>query len=550
MAGGALRELFGLFTIGVDNEQLKAADRQIDQFAKKVESIGKTIAGAFAVSAIGKFVEAQVQLGVETKYTAERLGVTGEMLQRFHYAAGLVGESASAADMALQRFNVAVGKGEEGSRMTSRALAALGVTIKDVHGATKPTEQLLSEAADGFSHVTDDARAAALAQELFGRSGTRMLPLLRKGSAGLEDLREEFAELGGGMNKDFLDRADKANHALLKLRTGFGSLKSRIVSEVLPGLTRLANGFSRGLSGFLKYAEHTYGIRTALMALGGSAVVLGLVKLWSVLGLGRTSVLGLLRSFAGFAIPIAIIGALYLIFDDLFTLISGGDSYIGRLLDQLGGIGTKQQFVDGLKSAFDSLREAGAAVWTAISAIGSALGTAFTAALPIVIGAAVVALEALAVTLTGIVDSLAAAFHYGKAIAAAAGGDIDGADAEMKAGDTKFRHLGETAAKVFGMQDDGGYAKWAAEHNSQAGQTAQYNAMGFSGPVAPSPSLRGGGNTTTVHDNSRPSVTNHITVSGAKDPKATGVAVVKAITTSSENRNHQQAADALNGGDD
>lgn len=89
-------------------------------------------------------------------------------------------------------------------------------------------------------------------------------------------------------------------------------------------------------------ARRTTWMTTAWIAFGVGAamailrVVGGLQGLWSLM--------------SRFLIPVAIITLLYLIFDDLFALMTGKKSLIGTVLDELFGAGTAAQFADQLNA--------------------------------------------------------------------------------------------------------------------------------------------------------------------------------------------------------
>jgi hypothetical protein len=77
------------------------------------------------------------------------------------------------------------------------------------------------------------------------------------------------------------------------------------------------------------------------------------------------------------------------VFDDVFTMITVGDSYVGRLLDQLGGIGTKGVVVNNIKEAFAAFKQVASDLNTVTVDVGHAFGLAFNDALPLTIAAVV-----------------------------------------------------------------------------------------------------------------------------------------------------------------
>jgi phage-related protein len=72
----------------------------------------------------------------------------------------------------------------------------MGTSFKDAAGNVKPMSEILPGLADTFKSMPDGAEKAALATQLFGRSGTQMLPFLNKGSAGIAELTAKAQQMG------------------------------------------------------------------------------------------------------------------------------------------------------------------------------------------------------------------------------------------------------------------------------------------------------------------------------------------------------------------
>ncbi len=113
------------------------------------------------------------------------------------------------------------------------------------------------------------------------------------------------------------------------------------------------------MASFKRWTDRTYEIRTALMFLAGASTIGAFSKLRNALGLGTRPLLRTLGLFARFALLAAALYGLYLIFNDIYTMVQGGDSYVGRLLDQLGGIGTMEVVINNIRAAFEGLRTVG-----------------------------------------------------------------------------------------------------------------------------------------------------------------------------------------------
>jgi phage-related protein len=81
------------------------------------------------------------------------------------------------------------------------SLAKLGINSTDANGALRSTDAIMKDVADRFAEMPDGAEKSAMAVKLFGRSGLDMLPLLNKGSAGIDAMIERNKALGLTLNE-------------------------------------------------------------------------------------------------------------------------------------------------------------------------------------------------------------------------------------------------------------------------------------------------------------------------------------------------------------
>jgi hypothetical protein len=60
---------------------------------------------------------------------------------------------------------------------------------------------------------------------------------LQGGPQKIEELRQRFYDLGGGMSKDFIDKAKEAGRAMGGVKMGLSAFKRAIAYEAFPYLT-------------------------------------------------------------------------------------------------------------------------------------------------------------------------------------------------------------------------------------------------------------------------------------------------------------------------
>jgi hypothetical protein len=369
----ALRELLAMFDIRVQGEnQLKALDTTITGVASKLETAAKVFAGGLIATAVKEFVGGQIELGSQINDTADRLGVGTDELQSFQFAAKLSGVEAEGAATALGFLNKNIGGALDGNKELAKTFSELDISLKDAGGNVRELGDVIPEIADSFVKMGSDQERTAKAMAIFGRSGASLLPLLKGGSKGLKELDVDFKRLGGGLTKEFIEAADKAGDEIDKMKFALTGLKSRVVGEVLPGLTNFVMKLQHVISYLIRLAEHTNIVKVAMGGLAG----FGIAKvLKSLVALGPEAL-----------IIVAAIAALVLIVEDLYTLFTGGDSIIGDFIDALWGAGASAEAVAYVKNEVERLLDATAQLGPLFTIAGNVIGKIFSVLLPLMAG--------------------------------------------------------------------------------------------------------------------------------------------------------------------
>lgn len=350
----ALRELLAKFTIDVDDKKLESLNKRIDEGVDKLKEFGEIFVGGFLIERVNEFLNSQVELASQLTSTANRLGISTDALQKFNLAANLANVGSDAAATGLQRLNLAMGEAASGDATLSQNFAKLNIHLKDGHGKMRDVLDVAGDLADKVAEAGSAAQQTKIAFDFFGRGGIQLIPLLKRGREAFEESAKAVDDFGGGLTKDFLDSAEKVEEQQKKLAFGWTVIKTRLAQDLFPALNFLLTKFYRGAIVIQNLVRHTNILKTASIALALFGLARVAKKLLDVAG-GVKGLIGLFRSFG----PIVILAtALYLIFDDLFTLMTGGNSVIGQVLDHLYGVGTAAGLVQELTDTWNNFLEA------------------------------------------------------------------------------------------------------------------------------------------------------------------------------------------------
>lgn len=214
----------------------------------------------------------------ETAKLAQRTGIAVEALQGFQVAADLSG--VQNLESAVQRLTISLGDAAAGVKEPRQALEQLGLNFEELN-ALVPEEQFRAVAA-AFGDVGSQAERAAIAADLFGRSGVELLPLF---ASNLEAIEARAERLGIVLSGDQTAAIEEMNDALTLVQKTFDGIIGQVTANLAPIVTELAeeflsfvesfNGFGGGggsgiadalTEGLLDFAEYMAGIFDASIA--------------------------------------------------------------------------------------------------------------------------------------------------------------------------------------------------------------------------------------------------------------------------------------------
>jgi len=229
-------------------KQERAADRVKSSLDKLKKAYFAVAAGVAAVgAAIGKAVTSTADYRDEVAKLSKATGLSTEALSGFRYAAEIGGSSAEGFSKGLRTLIMRMGDVQEGLATSKRAFNQLGVDVLDSTGALRPAEQVMLDVADAMSGMTNDTEKAALAQEIFGRSGLELVPMLSQGSGAIKLLQERAETLGLTFSEVEGQQAEDFNDSLTNLKGATMGLAQAIGSILIPHLTKMFTHMAAGI---------------------------------------------------------------------------------------------------------------------------------------------------------------------------------------------------------------------------------------------------------------------------------------------------------------
>jgi hypothetical protein len=237
---------------------LKSVSADLKAFGAGITWLGRKfmVLGAGIVTPLLLASKRFMTLGSELQRMSERTGIGTNALSEFGYAATLSGSSLETVEIGVKRMQKAI------AGATSGPLAALR--------GMRPEDQFMA-IADRLNQMQDPTLRAAKALEIFGRSGTALIPMIKN----LRALRAEAVEKGFSMDPETVKRAEALDKAWERLTLQFKSIAVTVGSSLAPMLTGIATRMKEGLAAVRQWIEAHKVLIVTLFAAGTAALALG-----------------------------------------------------------------------------------------------------------------------------------------------------------------------------------------------------------------------------------------------------------------------------------
>ena len=310
---------------------LKRAAARLKAFGEGVRSVGLRTAaiGAAVLAPLLGSAKVFADTGSALFDMSQRTGISVEALSELGIAAEQSGTDLATLETGIRKMQRSITDAAQGSTSAQEALALLGLTVDDLKNLS-PEDQF-KLIADRIAQIKDPTVRAAAAMELFGRSGTSLIPLLSGGARGIEALQEQARRLGLTMStedaraaEEFGDVLDALTKVVKRLFFAVGAALAPMLKEFAESATRIVVRTSAWIQQNKQVIVTVFKVAAAVLAAGAALIGLGLL----ITGVGAA--FGLLASVAaGVGTAIGVIG----------SVIAAMLSPIGLVVVAVAGLG-------------------------------------------------------------------------------------------------------------------------------------------------------------------------------------------------------------------
>jgi hypothetical protein len=231
-------------TVGIrlQLEGASAVERGLAGVQSRVSDAAKALtglaAGTLSAAAFTSWIRGAIDAADQTEELAQKTGLLAEEVAGLQ----LLFKQEGLGD----QFGQVLSKLAKGAADGNKAFVAMGLSVTDASGKLKSTRDLLGEVADQFSTYKDGPEKAALAMQLFGKSGADLIPLLNGGAASMREFDARAKAMGLTISSEVAAAAGKFNDDLFLMQSRIDGVAVSLAGPILAGLNGLIGKFQEG----------------------------------------------------------------------------------------------------------------------------------------------------------------------------------------------------------------------------------------------------------------------------------------------------------------
>lgn len=248
MADGTL-----VFDTKLDNTGLTTGLSKVGSVAKG--AMGAAVAGVGAL-AVGvgvvskKFADATTETaayGDSIDKMSQKVGMSAQAYQEWDYVMQISGTEMSNMTTGLKTMTNKLDDAKNGGKDAQEMFGKLGLSMEDLSKMSR--EEVFDAVITGFQGMADSTERAALANDIFGKSGQELTPLFNTTAEDTQKLKDEVNALGGVMSDEAVKASADFQDQMTALKTSMSGLSRNMMAEFLPSITEVMGGLTEIFGG-------------------------------------------------------------------------------------------------------------------------------------------------------------------------------------------------------------------------------------------------------------------------------------------------------------
>ena len=422
-------EIFKLLgTIAVSNDE---ANQNIEETTGKASTLGSKLKsgittaakwGTAIVAGASAAATGLVSLATSAASTADRIdkmsqkiGISREAFQELDFICSQSGTSVDTLQQGIKTLTNQMSSAADGTASAKDMFDKLGVSIYDTNGNLKDQETMMWEAMSALQSMENQTEKAALANDLFGRSGTELMPLLNGEAGSIEEMREQAHELGLVLNDELVDSGVSLTDTIDQMKRSLSAVVTNLGGALMPLVENVCNFIIANLPTIQGIFESMTPVLVTLLSTLLPPMMSLVESILPLVVNLVNQILPMITAVADNILPL-IIGLLQWLLPLLTSLIEYAMPYVISGIEWLSNAVTIA--VDGIGTAFDNLVGWLSDAWTSIKETATAVWNGIWAAIKGVINSILGGVENM---VNGVINGINTILSGINAVASAVG---------------------------------------------------------------------------------------------------------------------------------
>ena len=267
-------ELFKLFgTIAINNNE---ANNAIDTTTQKGEEAEGKLSSAFGkIAKAGALIVTGVAAGGAALYgfanqaagatdrvdkMSQKIGISRKTFQELDFICSQSGTSVDGLQMGMKSLTAAMDGAASGTKSNVEQFKKLGVSVTNSDGSLRSQEEVFWDTITALQNMDNQTEKARLATELFGRSGTELMPLLNGASGSIDKMRKQAHDLGLVLDDETIDAGVAFTDALDQVKRALASVVTKIGVSVMPIFMKMFDWVKAHMPEIQSVFEKVFGV--------------------------------------------------------------------------------------------------------------------------------------------------------------------------------------------------------------------------------------------------------------------------------------------------
>ena len=230
-------------------KNLQDTGSKISEVGTKVSSAGKKITtGMVAVgaavtgagAAVYAFANKAAATGDNVDKMSQKIGISREAYQELDFICSQSGTSVDTLQQGIKTLTTQMQSASDGTKSAVDIFGKLGISITDASGNLRSQEEVMWEAMSALQGMENQTEKAAIANDLFGRSGSELMPLLNGEAGSIEAMKKQAHELGLVLSDEAIDSSVKFTDTLDQMKRSLSVVGTELGVALMPYIQEFA----------------------------------------------------------------------------------------------------------------------------------------------------------------------------------------------------------------------------------------------------------------------------------------------------------------------